>query len=75
MTDKTTAPAGNPLDALKIDPTAVAEVAPEATPVDAPLGPPSLPYDPSADHGAASEGVRVTHVQTLPNGTVVEYLV
>lgn len=74
MTDKTTAPAGNPLDALKIDPTAVPEAAPEPTPETAPLGPPSLPYDPTADHGETPEGVRVTHVQTLPNGTVIEYL-
>lgn len=66
MTDKTT----NPLDALKIDPTAAPEAAPEV----APLGPPCLPYDPAADHGESPEGVRVTHVQPVPFGGVVEYL-
>lgn len=66
----TKTPAENPLEALKIDTAAASE----AAPVDAPLGPPSAPYDPNADHGASPEGVRVTHVQSLPNGTVVEYL-
>lgn len=62
MTDKTT----NPLEALKIDTTAAPEVAP--------LGPPSLPYDPAADHVESPEGVRVAHVQPVPFGGVVEYL-
>lgn len=70
MTDKTTAPAGNPLDALKIDTEAAAS---EAAPELAPFGPPSKPYGPTADHGTAPQEVRVTHVQPVPFGGVVEY--